>query len=206
MQSQQQYWNDIYINNPSEQLSWYQDIPILSLDLIAQFAATKDQSLIDIGCGESRLVDYLFDDGFEDITLVDLSGEVLNRVKSRFDKKNILPILIRGDVTKLNFGREFDIWHDRAVFHFLTEAKDRRAYMENLAKCLSPNGAAIIATFSLNGPTQCSGLEIVQYDENKMRQELDADLMLENFINTRHTKPDGIQQEFNFFIIKHQTH
>lgn len=206
MQSQQQHWNDIYRNSPSEQLSWYQEFPKLSLDLISRFSTTKNRSVIDIGCGESRLVDHLFDDGVEDITLVDLSSEVLNKTKSRLDRKNRSPVLINGDVTKLNFNREFDIWHDRAVFHFLTEAKDRRAYMANLVKSLSLNGRAIIATFSLNGPTRCSDLEIVQYDEVKMRSVLATELAIENCIYNQHIKPDGNQQAFNYFVIKHQSH
>jgi len=204
MSSQQQHWNDIYKKNPSEQLSWFQEIPKLSLDLITQIATTKDQSMIDIGCGESRLVDYLFDDGFEDITLVDISSEALNKVKNRFHKRNKVPILISGDVTKLDFNRKFDIWHDRAVFHFLTDAKDRQAYMANLVKSLSPDGSAIIATFSLDGPTRCSGLDIVQYDENKMRLVLNSQLILESCFHSDHRKPDGNHQAFSFFVIKYR--
>ncbi|MCU7938828.1 MAG: hypothetical protein KZQ64_11695 [gamma proteobacterium symbiont of Bathyaustriella thionipta] len=106
-------------------------------------------------------------------------------------------------MTKNSFNQSYAIWHDRAVFHFLTKAQDRKKYMTTLEKCLSKNGRAIIGTFSLNGPKTCSGLDIVQYDEKKMREELTGDMTLEYSEINRHVMPNGTEQEYMYFIIKH---
>jgi len=143
--------------------------------------------------------------GYKNITLLDLSEEALSSIKTRLKDKGNMPHYLSKDITKkIEFNNIFDIWHDRAVFHFLTNAKDREAYMVNLNQSLSPSGHAIIGTFSLNGPSKCSGLDVVQYDENKIKYELPKNIeLLESTVST-HIMPSGTEQEYMYFIIKHK--
>ncbi len=124
--------------------------------------------------------------------------------KTRLDDRGNIPDYLSLDVTKTRFNRIFDIWHDRAVFHFLTDVKDRNAYMTLLAVSLSSHGRAIIGTFSMNGPDTCSGLDVVRYDAEKMNTELSPALELEDTVTSIHVMPNGAEQEYMYFIIKHK--
>ncbi len=203
MISREQHWNNIYKTKGATALSWYQACPDISLELFSNIAAESEHGVIDIGCGTSTLVDHLSAMGFTDITLMDLSDEALSMVKSRLGKNAGNVVFLADDVTKIVFKRKFDIWHDRAVFHFLTTVEDRWAYMSNLANNLTAKGHAIIGTFSLSGPERCSGLDIVRYDLERMKQELVGDLVIESVLENTHNMPSGKQQQFNFFVIKH---
>lgn len=205
MNSKQDHWENIYKTRDHKQLGWYQNVPQISLTLLSQIKAKPSQSIIDVGCGASTLVDHLIELDYRDIVLVDLSNETLLAIKNRLGEHGDIPTYLCEDITQASFTKAFDIWHDRAVFHFLTEDKDRTNYMTTLNSNLSSSGRAIIGTFSLNGPTTCSGLPIMQYDEEKMRIELaKAELELIDSVTDIHTMPNGSDQEYLYFIIKHK--
>lgn len=204
MPSTKEHWENIYKTRDHQQVGWYQHSPEISLTLLSRINAQPSQAVIDVGCGASALADNLIEKGFRNITLVDLSETALSAVKTRLaDNKNI-PTYLSGDITQIPLNKVFDVWHDRAVFHFLTDSNDRKNYFSNLDKSLSESGRAIIGTFSLAGVNKCSGLDVVQYDENKMNAELNDNLVLEETITDTHIKPSGDKQEYMYFIIKHK--
>ena len=205
MTSKRDHWENIYKTRDHKQVGWYQNTPQISLTLLSQIKAKPSQSIIDVGCGASTLVDHLIELAYRDIVLVDLSNEALLAIKNRLGKHGDTPIYLCEDITQTTFTKAFDIWHDRAVFHFLTEDKDRTNYMNTLERNLTSSGKAIIGTFSLNGPTTCSGLPIVQYDEDKMCVELaKAGLELIDSVTDIHAMPNGSNQEYLYFILKHK--
>ena len=203
MRAPKEHWEHIYKTKNHKQVGWYQESPDISIELLSKINAQPTQSIIDVGCGASVLVDKLLEQGYKNITLLDLSEKALSSIKSRLAEKGDIPHYLSKDITNnIEFNNSFDIWHDRAVFHFLTNAKDRKAYMANLNQNLSPSGYAIIGTFSLNGPNKCSGLDVIQYDEKKIKLELPESLeLLESRIST-HIKPGGTEQKYIYFIIK----
>ena len=203
MSLKKDHWENIYKTKTHNQVGWYQKSPTISLELLSKINAHPLQSVIDVGCGASGLVDNLITQGYKDITLIDLSEEALSSIKARLADNKDIPKYLCGDITQIKFNRHFDIWHDRAVFHFLTDSHDRKNYISNLEQNLSKTGHAIIGTFSLNGPTTCSGLDIVQYDEAKMKLELGNNLELLNSVTNIHIVPGGAEQEYTYFIIKH---
>jgi len=202
MSSKKEHWQNIYKTRDHKKVGWYQESPEISLQLLDKIKADSSKSIVDVGCGVSALPDYLIDKGYTDITLVDLSDEALSSVKVRLGDKANIPDYQSLDITNTKFKRKFDIWHDRAVFHFLTDALDRKNYMSTLAACLTNNGRAIIGTFSLDGPAMCSGLDVVRYDNEKMNGELNSELELEDSVKSVHEKPDGDVQKYIYFIIK----
>lgn len=205
MSSQEEHWENIYKAKDYKEVGWYQESPEISLELLSRVNATPEKSIIDVGSGASVLVDKLILHGYAKITLVDLSNKALSIVKDRLDNKGNIPRYLSADITKnIDFNELFDIWHDRAVFHFLTDAHDRESYMENLQRNLSPAGHAIIGTFSLNGANKCSGLDVVQYDAEKMKLELPDNLELLDTTISTHATPGGVKQEYMYFIIRHK--
>lgn len=204
MSTRKEHWETVYKNKDHTKVGWYQESPDISLVLFSEIHAKSSQSVIDIGCGASLLVDNLISEGYEDITLVDLSSVALSIIKTRLADKGDVPVYLSQNITQHKFDRTFDIWHDRAVFHFLTDAKDRSDYMSNLMDSLASDGRAIIGTFSLQGPNSCSGLDIVQYDEEKMKIELVGDLEIESSLINAHIMPNGCEQEYIYLVIKHK--
>lgn len=205
MSQPKEHWENIYKTKNHKQVGWYQESPDISMELLSKINTQPTQSIIDVGCGASVLVNKLVQQGCKNITLLDLSEEALSSIKTRLADKGNIPHYLSKDITKnIEFNNTFNVWHDRAVFHFLTNEKDREAYMANLNHSLSPSGHAIIGTFSLNGPSKCSGLDVVQYDEKKMKDELPKNLeLLESTVST-HIMPSGTEQEYIYFIIKHK--
>jgi arsenite methyltransferase len=204
MSSQKDHWEDIYKTRDHKQVGWYQESPKISLELFSKINAEPSQSVIDVGCGASVLVDNLINQGYRDITLLDLSEEALSAIKRRLGDNAGIPEYLCQDITKTKFNKSFDVWHDRAVFHFLTGAADRKKYVSVLAQSLSNTGHAIIGTFSLKGPNMCSGLDVVQYDKEKLALELGNNLELINSIDSTHVMPGGAKQEYTYFIIRHK--
>lgn len=174
----------------------------MSLRLLSSIHANPSKSIIDVGCGASLLVDNLIGMGYRSITLLDLSEHALSSIRTRLGDKGDIPIYLNRDITSMDFNHSFDIWHDRAVFHFLTDPADRRHYMSNLGHSLADSGHAVIGTFSLNGPNTCSGLNVVQYDEERMESQLPEGLELIDATVSTHVMPSGTKQEYMYFIIR----
>jgi glyoxylase-like metal-dependent hydrolase (beta-lactamase superfamily II)/SAM-dependent methyltransferase len=194
-----QHWEQAYRAKVPEESSWYQRVPQLSLALIANTGLSPDASILDVGGGASTLVDHLLDAGYRDLTVLDISSSALAQSSARLGSRAQRVTWLNEDVTLFEPQRRYDLWHDRAAFHFLTEATDRQRYVAALRTALSPHGQAILATFAPGGPMKCSGLDIVQYDAAKMEQELGPEFILEEQQQERHHTPAGREQLFRFF-------
>ncbi|MCW9025208.1 MAG: class I SAM-dependent methyltransferase [Gammaproteobacteria bacterium] len=194
------HWDNIYTSKDHKGVSWYQESPDISLQLLDKVGATVDDRIIDIGAGASTLVDALISKGYSNISILDISDNALSIVKQRLGGNASLPSYYTSDVTGFSPECQFDIWHDRAVFHFLTQAEDRDKYASRLDALLSDNGKIIIGTFSLNGPKQCSGLDIEQYDEKKITNVLGKHFELIDTCVDVHKTPGGMKQEFMYFL------
>lgn len=204
MSTRKAHWEDIYHNRDHQQVGWYQETPQISLTLLEQIGAKPSDALIDVGCGASLLVDHLIQQGYRNISLLDLSQKALDSVKTRLGEQGNIPHYFHSDITQIELGQSYDIWHDRAVFHFLTQPDDRQQYMRKLDQYLAPSGRVIIGTFSLAGPTHCSGLKIVRYDLKKMQAELPEGLQIFATEENTHIKPDGDQQAYQYFMIRRE--
>lgn len=193
------HWQDIYKNKSCEDVSWYQQEPLLSLDLIHSTQITHNDAIIDVGGGASVLVDHLYDEGFSNLSVLDISANALSCAKERLGDAAKDIAWLESDVTQFKAPQSYSLWHDRAVFHFLTEAADRKSYVNVLKQALTPKGHLIIAAFSIGGPDKCSGLDIVQYDAEKIMTELGEDFKLINERNETHITPGDKEQTFMYF-------
>lgn len=191
------YWENIYSTKSFETVSWYQPHSERSFAWISRSGIALDAPIIDVGGGASTLVDDLLGVGYRNITVLDLSGAALRVAQQRLGSRADQVHWCEADVTTANLpAQKFAVWHDRAVFHFLTEPTDRKAYVEQLLRVVKPNGHIIISTFSLGGPTRCSGLPIIQYSAETLQTELGAGFQLTEHANDRHTTPSGAVQNF----------
>jgi trans-aconitate methyltransferase len=201
--SRQAHWEKVYNTKRENELSWFQENPAPSLDLIAKAGATAASSVIDIGGGASRLVDALVENGFRNVTVLDLSDAALMAAKARLLGRAEQVRWVVADVTEWEpHGLAYDIWHDRAAFHFLTEERDRVAYVARLIKAVKPGGHAIIATFAPDGPERCSGLPVVRYDAESLRREVGDALELIETLRHEHRTPWGSGQRFQFSLFR----
>ena len=160
------HWETVYETKNPDQVSWTQDVPKTSLEFIHSFSLDKNVEIIDIGGGDSKLVDYLLDEGFKNITVLDISAKALEKAKNRLGKKGEKVNWIVTDITEFVPTKAYDIWHDRATFHFLTTPEQIEKYLQIARKAIK--GYLIIGTFSENGPIKCSGLDIIQYGGNEL--------------------------------------
>ncbi len=197
----QLHWDTIFETKDYRQVLWHQNSPTVSLELIRSYAK-KDDSIIDVGCGASLLADNLIDMGYKNISLLDTSKISLDIVKNRLGSKLETAKYICSDIMHFEPTEKFNIWHDRAVFHFLLLKKERVRYFEVLKESLTSDGVAIINTFALGGQTECAGLKIVQYDYEKILQELPSDLELIKHENFIHITPKESEQAYSYFVIK----
>jgi 2-polyprenyl-3-methyl-5-hydroxy-6-metoxy-1,4-benzoquinol methylase len=195
------HWQNVYLNKGEEEISWHQISPHPSLGLIEKYASGHDTPIIDIGAGASRLVDALRRDGFTAVTLLDISEAALQKTKDRLGADAGQVKWIAADVTKWQCDRPFDIWHDRAAFHFLVERTDREAYVERLRAGVRPGGHAIIATFALDGPEKCSGLPVQRYSSTDLSDVLGPTFDLVERQLHRHVTPWGAVQSFQFSVL-----
>ncbi len=200
MMDKQKYWDKVYENKTPNQLSWTQEIPKTSIDFITSFSIAKNASIIDIGGGDSNLVDHLLLMGFKDITVLDISTTAINRAKNRLGEKAKKVKWIVSDITKFTPSRQYDVWHDRATFHFLHTKSQIQAYMK-VARA-SVNGYLTLGTFSTDGPTTCSGLQIKQYSEQSLKNELDNGFEKIRCITEDHVTPFKTVQNFLFCSFK----
>jgi trans-aconitate methyltransferase len=196
--SRQHHWEKVYTTRGESEVSWFQETPALSLELIELVGAMQNSAIIDIGGGASRLVDNLVSRGFEDLTVLDLSAAALGSARSRLGDKANRVTWITADVTSWQPSRTYDVWHDRAAFHFLTERTDQAAYVARLRRALRVGGHAIIATFAPDGPERCSGLMVSRYDANALAATLGEGFELIDTRRHDHTTPWGAVQKFQF--------
>lgn len=194
----QNHWDNVYATKAENEVSWFQESPAPSLDLIRSLAATPQTSIIDVGGGASHLVDALLGDGFEAVTVLDLSENALAAAKARLGPASSNVRWLAADVTTWEPIEIYDLWHDRAAFHFLTEAADRAAYAERIARAVRPGGHVVIGTFAPDGPERCSGLPVVRHDAGSIGAVLGDDFELVDTRRHEHLTPAGGIQRFQF--------
>jgi SAM-dependent methyltransferase len=197
-----EHWEGVYRTKGEREVSWFQETPSVSLELIRSAGATLNSSIVDIGGGASRLVDALVDGGYEALTVLDLSESALAAAKARLGASAAQVTWIVADVVGWRPHQRYDIWHDRAAFHFLTDAADRAAYAACLREALRPGGHAIIATFALDGPERCSGLPVVRYDATSLGEVLSDAFCLVETRRHDHRTPMGSTQRFQFSLFR----
>jgi SAM-dependent methyltransferase len=170
MTDTRQHWDQVYATKAADTVSWYQPCPQTSLAFIAASELPHDAPLLDVGGGASTLVDHLFDAGYTDISVLDIAAHALAQAQARLgaDKARRVHWLV-DDVTRFAPSRRYALWHDRAVFHFLTDDAAKAAYLTALRRSLAPSGTAIIATFAADGPARCSGLDVARYDTDRLQ-------------------------------------
>ncbi len=192
------HWDDVYTTKGEKEVSWFQESPTPSLELLALIGATVRSAVIDVGGGASRLVDTLVSRGFEDITVLDLSQAALAVARARLADKADRVRWVAADVTTWEPSRTYDVWHDRAAFHFLTGVAEQAAYLDRLRRALRRGGHAIIGTFALDGPSMCSGLPVARWDAARLAALLGPDFVLADSRAHEHETPRGAKQRFQF--------
>ena len=195
------HWENIYQTKNPNEMSWHQEKPITSLGLIIEIGLDKDSKIIDVGGGDSKLVDNLLDMGFRNISVLDVSSNALEIAKKRLRDKADSVKWIVSDIREFETNDKYDLWHDRAVLHFLTEEEDIDKYVDMVRQFLKPNGYLIVSTFSLNGPKKCSGLDIKQYSEDSIKK-LFYDFEHIKSFEEKHLTPWGDSQIFLCSVFK----
>lgn len=194
----QTHWDNVYSQRLPSELSWYQAHPEVSLRLIAASGVGKDAALIDIGGGASLLVDKLVEAGYANVAVLDISAAAIKAAQTRLGARAAAVRWLARDVTAFAPLEKYALWHDRAVFHFLTEAADRRDYLAAAASALAPGGQMIVATFAPDGPEKCSGLPVVRYDAAGLAREVGEDYELLESCGETHVTPGGGKQSFSY--------
>ena len=192
------HWENVYRSKGEREVSWFQERPDISVELIRATGVDHRSAIVDIGGGASRLIDALLDEGFTAITVLDLSESALARSKARLGARGAKVQWIAADVTAWQPAKTFDVWHDRAAFHFLTEAADRDAYAQRVLQAVRPGGNVIIGTFALDGPERCSGLPVVRHDAASLAAVLGPSFAPVESRNEAHNTPFGTVQRFQF--------
>ena len=193
------HWEQVYRDKSPLEVSWYQAAPTLSYELIQASGIDHAAPLIDIGGGASTLVDHLLDDGYSAVSVLDISAQALAHAQRRLGERAQRVCWIEADITRFEPAQSYRLWHDRAVFHFLTDPIDRASYRSVLERALVPGGQLIIGTFAPGGPERCSGLPIAQYDAALMQAELVGGFTLLETRSELHRTPAGKDQLFNYF-------
>ena len=199
MISSKSHWEQVYKDKSPLEVSWYQQQPTVSLRLIHNTGLALDAPIVDVGGGASSLVDYLCGEGYTRIAVLDISAKALACARERLGGRAAGVDWYEQDALEFDPPNRYALWHDRAVFHFLTNRPERRAYVNVLKRTLEPNGHFIIGAFSFTGPTKCSGLDIVQYDAKKLMSELGQGFGLVEEVNEIHVTPAGKKQGFAYF-------
>ncbi len=201
--SSKQHWEEIYeVKNTTSEVSWYQNSPRTSIDLILSTGVNKSGNIIDIGCGDSKLVDELFGLGFKNLFMLDISATALMKSKTRLGSAADSITWIEADILKLETDTNFDVWHDRATFHFLIEKEEIASYVETAGCLIKPSGYLIISAFSINGPKKCSGLDITRYSENSIKKTFGGKFNHIRSFEQIHTTPFDTKQKFLWSIFK----
>jgi ubiquinone/menaquinone biosynthesis C-methylase UbiE len=199
------HWETIYRTKSAAEVSWYQREATLSLQLIRELAPDRSASIIDVGGGASTLVDSLLEAGYDNLAVIDIATAALATAQKRLGSSAERVRWIASDVLALNLpDHSVDVWHDRAVFHFLIAAEDRKRYVEQVKRILRPEGHVIIATFAEDGPEKCSGLPVARYDAEHLHGEFGAEFRLLRTLREDHTTPGGMVQRFRYCICSYQ--
>lgn len=195
------HWDTIYKNKSHDETSWYQVHSAVSLDWILN-VTNKNDVIIDVGAGVSVLTDNLLEQGYRNLSLLEISPSAIQTMKERLMDDSNRVHFYNEDILEFQIDTRFDLWHDRAVFHFLTDEKDQQIYIEKLKWHLKSGGYFLLATFTPTGPKRCSKLDIVQYDVNKVTQLLGNDFKLIKTTGETHPHPNGSTQDFNYFLLQ----
>lgn len=192
------HWERVYTTKGEQDVSWFESLPAVSLQMLEASGLTRETCVLDVGGGDSRLVDTLAARGMDCLAVLDVSGAALKRAQSRLGEAARVPVWIEADVTGDWTLKPMDIWHDRAVFHFLTTPEDQARYLEHLRAVLKVPGSAIIATFAPDGPEKCSGLPVARYSPESLAETLGPGFtLLESRRHVHHT-PSGTTQAFQY--------
>lgn len=200
MESRKEHWEKVYSTKQPNEVSWTQEIPKTSLDFFHSFNLPKTSNIIDIGGGDSNLVDYLLNEGYENISVLDISETAINKAKRRLGEKAVKVNWIVSDVTEFKPTSNYDCWHDRATFHFLTSSEDMNTYLETARRAV--NGYMVIGTFSDKGPKKCSMLDVHQYTEEELQQQLSDGFSKLKCLTEDHKTPFDTIQNFLFCSFK----
>jgi len=197
-----EHWRIVYETKQPNEVSWYQPVPAASLAALERAGADPSMSLVDVGGGAASLVDALLDRGWRDLTIVDIAEPALAASRARLGPRAALVRWEAVDIREWRPRRAFDIWHDRAVFHFLTEAADRAAYTRTLIAATQPGSSVILATFAVDGPEKCSGLAVRRYDAASLAAELGQDFLPLAAWRETHVTPWGAEQNFQWSVLR----
>lgn len=197
------HWENLYLTKRPDEVSWFQREPAVSLEMIRRSAPDVTARIIDVGGGTSSLVDRLLMAGYVNVTVLDVSGAALSQARMRLGDIASHVAWIEADITSAALPEAaFDVWHDRAVFHFLTNASDRAAYIDRVRHAVRPGGYVIVATFAEDGPTNCSGLPVVRYSLASLHEEFDGGFQLLDSVGERHVTPTGQTQSFLYCLCR----
>jgi 2-polyprenyl-3-methyl-5-hydroxy-6-metoxy-1,4-benzoquinol methylase len=198
--SRKKHWETVYGTKQPNEVSWTQEHPATSLNFIHSFSLPKTANIIDVGGGDSRLVDFLLDEGYENVTVLDISEKALDRAKARLGERAAKVKWVTSDITNFQPDAHYDVWHDRATFHFLTTHEQIDKYLATAKEAI--NGYLVIGTFSDNGPKKCSGLDVKQYTEEQLLAEVDGGFQKIRCITEDHVTPFSTKQNFLFCSFK----
>ena len=202
MTKTKEHWERVYSTKRETDVSWYQSHPEHSLALISSSAPDLTASVLDVGGGASHLVDELWALGYRDLTVLDVSQAALDRSKERMEAVGDKITWISADITQWTPPRRWTVWHDRAVFHFLTTSSDQDAYIRALEAATKPGSVAIIETFALDGPERCSGLPVQRYSPATLAKRIGTRFQLVSEASEAHTTPSGLVQQFTYVVLK----
>jgi SAM-dependent methyltransferase len=198
------HWNQVYRSRKHDELSWYQETPAASLALLEECGVDPSHGVIDVGGGASRFTKALLARGFRDLTVLDISAVALEAQRELLGPEGSEVALLRADVTEFLPARRWDLWHDRAVFHFLTGEERREGYRKVLEGSLQEGAHAVIATFALDGPERCSGLSVQRYDPTGLLEALGPRFQLVRHLEEKHVTPHGGTQSFVYTVLRYR--
>ena len=198
----QQHWENVYETKDTTRVGWFQQKPIISLNFFDFLKIPKDAKILDAGGGDSLLVDYLNDLGYQNITVLDISAGAIQNAQIRLGSLAEEVCWIVDDLSKCQLDGKFDVWHDRAAFHFLREKKELDHYLDLVQKSVKQGGYLIVGTFSVNGPTTCSGLPVTQYSVGSLMEFFSDFFEPIKCLNTDHITPGGVEQNYTFCALR----
>jgi ubiquinone/menaquinone biosynthesis C-methylase UbiE len=196
MSDARNHWQSVYLEKDPTEVSWYEQVPAASLQLIEEADLSRERPLLDVGGGASRLAGELLNRGYSDITVADISASALSKAQAQLGSGEKAIEWLEADVRSHDFARQYDLWHDRAAFHFMVTAEDQEAYLATLQRTLKPGGHVVIATFGPDGPTRCSGLPVARYGSDDLAGRLGPGFQLISEALEVHDTPAGIHQQF----------